>query len=64
VHPKEELLGEAEKLAATIAGYSKPITAMAKECVNVAFNSTLDQGLLFERRSDNPLRCSTRSSAA
>lgn len=50
VVPKEELLDEAEKMASKIASYSKPITAMAKECVNTAFNTTLDQGLLFERR--------------
>mmetsp|Transcript_28029 Transcript_28029/g.54500 ORF Transcript_28029/g.54500 Transcript_28029/m.54500 type:complete len:277 (+) Transcript_28029:36-866(+) len=50
VVPKEQLLEEAEKVAGKIAAFSKPIVAMAKECVNAAYNTTLDQGLQLERR--------------
>mmetsp|Transcript_13499 Transcript_13499/g.18710 ORF Transcript_13499/g.18710 Transcript_13499/m.18710 type:complete len:189 (+) Transcript_13499:1-567(+) len=50
VVPKDKLLEEAEKAACTIASYSKPITAMCKESVNAAYNTTLDQGLQFEKR--------------
>lgn len=50
VVPADKLLEEAVKTAATIAGYSQPIVAMAKECVNVAENVGLAEGLRFERR--------------
>lgn len=33
-----------------IAGMSCPITMMAKECVNEAFEQSLQQGLKYERR--------------
>jgi enoyl-CoA hydratase len=51
VVPVEELVEEAVKLAATIAAKSQPAVAMAKEAVNVAFESSLAEGLRFERRS-------------
>jgi len=43
----EETLGAAEK----IASYSLPVVMMIKECVNRAFESSLAEGLLFERRA-------------
>src|SRR6195952_3670949 len=48
--PAAELMAEALSVAATIAGYSAPIAAMAKECVNRAFETTLAEGVRFERR--------------
>ncbi len=50
VVPDDQLQAEAEKAAETIASKSKPAAQMAKEAVNAAFESTLQQGLLFERR--------------
>ena len=50
VVPLPELLDEALKLAETIAEKSQPIVAMAKEAVNVAYETTLNEGLRFERR--------------
>lgn len=44
-------LKEAKDVAAIIAGHSVPIVSAAKECVNIAFETTLAQGLLFERRA-------------
>ncbi|CDF32664.1 enoyl-CoA hydratase, mitochondrial precursor [Chondrus crispus] len=48
---KGEALKEAKSVAAVIAGHSRPILQAAKECVNIAFDSTLSQGLIFERRA-------------
>ncbi len=48
--PAEELLDEAIKVAATIAGMSLPVVMMAKESVNRAFETTLSEGIRFERR--------------
>ncbi len=50
VVPAEDLLAEAGKVAATIAGMSLSAARMAKEAVNRAFESTLAEGLLYERR--------------
>jgi len=47
---KEQCVDEALKVAQKICSKSKPITAMAKECVNQAFEMNLQQGLKFERR--------------
>jgi enoyl-CoA hydratase len=38
------------KTAATIAGMSKPSAMMTKEAVNRAYETTLTEGLRFERR--------------
>jgi enoyl-CoA hydratase len=46
----EALLDEALKAADKIAGFSLPATVMAKEAVNRAFETTLAEGLRFERR--------------
>lgn len=50
VVPAGDLVEEAMKVAAKIAGYSLPIVMMAKESVNAAFDTTLAAGLRFERR--------------
>jgi enoyl-CoA hydratase len=50
VVPAEALLDEALKAAEKIAGFSLPATVMAKEAVNRAFETTLAEGLRFERR--------------
>jgi len=50
VYPTENLVEEALKMARKIAGQSRPISIMAKECVNQAFESSLHDGLLYERR--------------
>jgi enoyl-CoA hydratase len=50
VVPADDLLSEANAVAATIAQMSLSATRMAKEAVNRAFESTLAEGLLYERR--------------
>ena len=50
VIPAEQLLDETLKAAQTIAGFSLPVVMMIKESVNRAFESSLNEGLLFERR--------------
>ncbi|MGN6549513.1 MAG: enoyl-CoA hydratase [Pararhizobium sp.] len=50
VVPGEALLDEALSAAAKIAGFSRPSVMMAKEAVNRAFETTLSEGLRFERR--------------
>ena len=50
VVPVADLLGEAVKAAAKIASLSLPMTMMVKEAVNAAFETTLTQGVKFERR--------------
>ena len=50
VIPAEQLLEETLKAAAVIAGFSLPVVMMIKESVNRAFESSLNEGLLFERR--------------
>ena len=49
----EDLIGEAVKVAAQIAAMSAPSVWMAKEAVNRAFETTLSEGLRFERRLFN-----------
>jgi len=48
--PADQLLDETLKAAQTIAGYSLPVVMMIKETVNRAYESSLNEGLLFERR--------------
>jgi enoyl-CoA hydratase len=50
VVPADSLLDEANAVAATIAGMSLSASRMAKEAVNRAFESSLTEGLLYERR--------------
>ena len=51
VVPAESLVPEALKIAEKIASMSLPATLMAKEAVNRAFETTLAEGVLFERRT-------------
>ncbi|MBL4719883.1 MAG: enoyl-CoA hydratase, partial [Alphaproteobacteria bacterium] len=51
VVPAADLMDEAMKTAAKIASMSRPITMMAKESVNRAYETTLAEGILFERRT-------------
>jgi enoyl-CoA hydratase len=48
--PAAALLDEAVKVAERIAGLSRPAVAMAKDAVNRAFETTLAEGVRFERR--------------
>ena len=48
--PKGELKAEAIKTARQIASFSRPIVMLAKEAVNRAFETTLSEGVRFERR--------------
>lgn len=50
VVPTENLLEEAMSAAKKIAGMSRPATLMVKEAVNRSYESTLTEGILFERR--------------
>ncbi len=50
VVPADELLREAKAVATTISEMSLSATRMAKEAVNRAFETTLAEGLLYERR--------------
>jgi enoyl-CoA hydratase len=50
VVPAAELLGEAIKTAERIANLSRPVVMMAKEAVNRAYETTLTEGIRFERR--------------
>jgi len=50
VVPAAELVEEAVKAAAKIADFSLPSVMMAKEAVNRSFETTLAEGLRFERR--------------
>ncbi len=51
VVPVRDLMDEAIRVADAIAAKSQPIVAMAKEAVNVAFESSLAEGIRFERRA-------------
>ena len=48
--PEDDLLSEAIKTAEKIASFSAIPTMMAKEAVNKAYQMTLKEGLMFERR--------------
>jgi enoyl-CoA hydratase len=50
VVPAADLLAEALKAAETIAGMSLNATMMTKESVNRAYETTLSEGIRFERR--------------
>jgi len=50
IFPVENLVKEAVKLGEKIANNSPLINIMAKESVNRAFETTLQEGLLYERR--------------
>lgn len=48
--PKDQLLDEAIKVATRIAELSRPAVMIAKESVNRAYETTLSEGVRFERR--------------
>ncbi|MHA7873154.1 MAG: enoyl-CoA hydratase-related protein, partial [Hyphococcus sp.] len=48
--PKGELREEAIRVAKQIAGFSRPIVMLTKESVNRAYETTLAEGVRFERR--------------
>lgn len=50
VVPDEDVEAEAMKVAGKIAKMSRPSVLMAKEAVNAAYETTLAQGVKFERR--------------
>jgi enoyl-CoA hydratase len=50
VVPAERVLEEALEAATVIAVYSLPSVMMAKESINRAYETTLNEGVLFERR--------------
>jgi len=51
VVPANDLIDEAMKAAEKIASFSMPTVMMTKETVNQAYETTLSEGLLVERRS-------------
>ena len=50
VVPAEQLMEVTMKAARTIAGYSLPSVIMAKDSVDAALNTSLDEGIRVERR--------------
>ena len=48
--PKGELREEAIRVAKQIAGFSRPIVMLTKDSVNRAYETTLTEGIRFERR--------------
>jgi len=50
VVPADKLIEEAVKTAERIASFSLPVVMMTKESVNRAFETTLTEGIRFERR--------------
>lgn len=55
VVPADKLLEEAIDAATVIASMSLPSVIMAKECINQAYEGTLTDGMLFERRNFHAL---------
>ena len=47
--PAADLVDDAIKTAAKIASFSQPVVAIAKTCVNTAYESSLAEGIKFER---------------
>ena len=50
VYPADDLLDETLKAASEIANFSMPSLMLGKEAVNRAFETTLQEGINFERR--------------
>lgn len=50
VFPADKVVGEAIKLAEKISSFSPLIVQLCKEAVNTAYETTLTEGLKFERR--------------
>ncbi|KAF7391419.1 hypothetical protein HZH68_010962 [Vespula germanica] len=50
VFPSDKVVQEAIKLGEKIASHSQLVVSMAKESVNMAYETTLQEGLHFEKR--------------
>jgi enoyl-CoA hydratase len=50
VVPNEKLMDEALAVADKVASFSLPVAMMVKESVNRAYETSLAEGVLFERR--------------
>lgn len=50
IYPDDDLVAESLKAAATIAGFGKASTLIARESVERALETSLQEGILFERR--------------
>ncbi|TGZ37562.1 putative enoyl-CoA hydratase, mitochondrial [Temnothorax longispinosus] len=50
IFPTDKVVEEAVKLGEKIASHSPLVVTIAKEAVNAAYETTLQQGLLFEKR--------------
>ncbi len=50
VVPNDKYLEEAFEIAKQIAQYSLPVLLMIKESINRAYETPLNEGLMFERR--------------
>lgn len=50
IFPAADLMAETLKIAEKIASFSAPVAMMVKESVNRAYETTLTEGLRFERR--------------
>ena len=50
VVPLDKLMEEALAVAEKIAGYSLPVAMMIKESINRAYETSLSEGVTFERR--------------
>ena len=50
VHPPEKLVDETMVIAEKIATHSKLIVQMAKDAVNASYETTLAQGLNYEKK--------------
>jgi enoyl-CoA hydratase/carnithine racemase len=48
--PADTLVADALETAAKIASFSQPVVALTKEAVNAAYETGLQQGVIFERR--------------
>jgi enoyl-CoA hydratase len=59
VIPAGELLTDALKTAETIASMSLPITMMTKESINRSYETTLTEGIRFERRAFHSMFATT-----
>jgi len=53
--PNDQLIDEALKTAAIIADMSRPSVIVAKEAINRAYETTLSEGVRFERRTFHAL---------
>ena len=62
--PADRLEEEALAVAAKIASFSLPVVLKIKEAINRAYESSLAEGLLFERREFHATRESVRAAGS